>query len=285
MFVFWLLNPILIFATYTFGRHEVIALFFILLSIYMARQWHWEWGLFSLGIAMAIRYYAIFLLPFYVLSLQHTWKKRLQGFIIGLAPWLVVNFVTWNVANSSEVGSLINLSHDNYLLSMKFQVASWDNLYVFPLLYFLLLLDRLYRPGRGLRSLQQYGLIVLLLLLATAYTGQSPHYWTWFLPFLAIGIADDRRLVPLYVAQVLCLAVYSFIGSRSTAGYLFAPVAPDFFWSLPSPVEIINRFASPDMVIGLARTAFSALTLWMAYLVFRQVKTSFSADTHADGAT
>lgn len=276
MFKFWWLNPILFFATYVFGRHDVMALFFILLSFYLIQRGRGRGGLLALGVAIAMRYYAVFLLPFYALSLPPGWKKRVQGFIIGLAPWLIVNLVNWSIAGSPEAKGLINLPHDNYLLSMKFQVAAWDNLYIFPLAYFLLLLHRLYNREYGLRSLQQYSLIAFLLLFATAYTGQSPHYWTWFLPLLAIGVVEDRRLLPLHAAQVLCLAVYSFIGNRATAGYLFASTAPDFFWSLPSPVEVIGHFASPEVVISLARTAFSAVTLWMAYLVFRRMRITVS---------
>jgi hypothetical protein len=284
MFRFWWFNPILLFATYIFGRHEVMALFFILLSIYLLEQGMWQRGLLALGVAIAIRYYAVFLLPFYVLSLESEWRKRVQGTIIGLVPWLTVNLFAWILAGSTEAGGVINLRHSNYLLSMKLQVAAWDNLYIFPLAYFLLLLHRLYNREAGLRSLQQYSLIALLLLFGTAHIGQSPHYWAWLLPLLTIGIAQNRRLLPLHVAQALCLAVYSFIGERSTAGYLFAPVAPDFFWSLPSPAEVIGHFASPETVISLARTAFSAVTLWMAYLVFRHVETDFAAGSRADGA-
>jgi hypothetical protein len=285
MFKFWWFNPILIFAVYIFGRHEVMTLFFIVLSIYLIDRGRWQGGLLALGVAVAIRYYAIFLLPFYVFSLTPGWKKRVQGLIIGLAPWLLMNLVNWTVAGSPEAKGLINLSHNDYLLSMRFQVAPWDNLYIFPLAYFLLLLHRLYNREYGLRSLVQYSLIAPLLLYATAYTGQSPHYWTWYLPFLAIAVAEERRLLPLHVVQISCLVVYSFIGDRTTAGYLFASIAPDFFWSLPGPVDVISSFASPETVISLARTALSAITFWMAYLVFRRMKTPFSADTLADGAT
>jgi hypothetical protein len=268
MFKFWWLSPILFFATYVFGRHEVIALFFIVLSLYVIERGGWKGGLLALGVAIAIRYYALFLLPFYVLSLHSTRRKQAHGAIIGLAPWLTVNLVTWALAGSIEAKGLINLPHDNYLLAMRLQVATWDNVYIFPLAYFLLVLHRLYSREQGLRSLQKYGLIALLLLFAAAYTGQSPHYWTWLLPLLAIGIAEDRRLSSLHVAQVLCLVVYSFIGNRSTAGCLFAPIVPGFFWSLPSPVNVMGSFVSPEVAIGLARTALSAVTLWMAYLVF-----------------
>jgi hypothetical protein len=283
MFTFWWLNPILIFAVYVFGRHEVIALFFIILSIYLIERGRWRGGLLALGVAVAVRYYAIFLLPFYVLSLGPARRKRVQGLIIGLAPWLVMNLINWSLAGSLEAKGLINLPHDNYLLSMKFQVAAWDNLYIFPLLYFLLVLHRLCNREFGLRSLVRYNLIALLLLYATAYTGQSPQYWTWYLPFLAISVTENRRLLSLHVVQILCLVVYSFIGGRSTAGYLLAPIAPDFFWSLPSPVDVIGRFAPPEVVIGLARTALSAVTLWMAYLVFRRMRISIAADAHTEG--
>lgn len=270
----WWLNPILLFATYIFGRHEVFALFFVLLSVYLLKRGSWRGGLFAVGMAIAIRYYAILLLPFYVLSLQPAWRKRLQGLTIALAPWLIVNLAAWAVVGVAPARGLINLPHDNYLLSMKFEIAEWDNVYVFPLVYLLLVIYRLYDRQYGWRSVPRYSLIALLLLFATSYTGQSPQYWTWFIPLLAIEVAEDRRLLPLHVAQVLCLAVYGFIGGRSTAGYLFASLAPDFFWSLPSPVEIISRFASPEMVISLARTAFSAVTLWMVYLVFRRMRTT-----------
>ena len=69
----------------------MIALFFILLSVYLTRRGEWKGGLLALGVAIAIRYYAILLLPFYVLSLLPGWKRRLWGTIVGLAPWLTIN--------------------------------------------------------------------------------------------------------------------------------------------------------------------------------------------------
>ena len=165
---------------------------------------------------------------------------------------------------------------------MKFQIAAWDNIYVFPLLYFLLLLHRLYNREFGYQSMVQYSLIALLLLFATGYSGQSPQYWTWFLPLLAIVAAEDRHLVPLHIIQIGCLVIYSFIGGRSTAGYLFAPLYPGFFWSLPSPAEIIQRFTSPEVTISLARTLFSAISLWIVFLIFRRIKVTFLMDIHQE---
>jgi hypothetical protein len=283
MFKFWWFNPILIFAVYIFGRHEVIALIFIILSLYLIKREKHGWGMLALGLAIAIRFYAVLILPFFVFSLQPEWKKRVLGLTIGLSPWLIVNLVGWALASTSEARVLASLPHSSYLLAMDFQIAAWDNIYVFPLLYFLLLLHRLYNQEYGVKSLVQYSLIALLFLFATAYTGQSPHYWTWFLPLLTLMAAEDHHLLPLHVAQILCLVIYSFVGGRSTASYLFAAISPEFFWSLPSPVDILERFTSPEVTISLFRTAFSAITFWMAYLVFRRIKVTFLMDKHAKG--
>jgi hypothetical protein len=274
MLGFWWLNPVLIFAVYIFGRHEVIALFFVILSLYLIRQERPNGGLLALGVAIALRYYAMLLLPFVVLSMTPSWKKRVVGLLIGLSPWLVQNLIGWLTAGAIEAGGLASLPNSSYLLSMRLKLAALDNLYIFPLAYFLLALHRLYNKEYGWRTILNYSLIVLLLLFATAQTGASPHYWTWLLPLLTLGVAEDRRLLPLHAAQVGCLVVYSFTGGRGTGSLLVAPIAPDFFWSLPTPVDLISRYASAEMVISLARTALSAVTLWMVYLCLRRMGAS-----------
>ncbi len=279
LFKFWWLNPLIVFATYFFARHETITLFVILLSIYWFKQNRFERSFIALGAAVALRYYALFLLPFYVLSLDATWKQRLKWFALGLGPWAAVNGMTWLFFGSPEASRLATYPTEVYVLPMKFSIAAWDNVYIFPLLYFLLLLHRFYNREYGLRALQRYGLISLLLLFATAYVGQSPHYWPWFIPLLALEAAEDRRLAPLHLVLTLCLFAYSFIGSRSTAGYLLGAIAPDFFWSLPSPIEWIGGFFSPETAISLAHTAFSATALWIAFLVFRQLQPPPLADS------
>jgi hypothetical protein len=276
MFTIWWLNPIVIFAVYAFGRHEVIALFFIVLSLYLLKRNKASWGILALGLAISVRYYGLFLLPLFVLSLQATWKTRAWRFLLGLTPWLIVNLLAWDSTGVTEAQSLVGIPHDSYLLSMKLPIAAWDNLYIFPFLFCLLLLHRLFNRAYGFRSLQRYSLIALLTLFATSYSGQSPQYWTWFIPFLAIGTAEDHRLLPLHVAQLACLFVYSFLGGRAVAGYLLASIAPDFFWSLPGPTELIGRSFSPEIAISLAHTAFSAITSWMIYLSFRSMPILFN---------
>jgi hypothetical protein len=275
---YWLLTPILLFAVYIFGRHETVAIFFVLLSLLLIKKEKNYYGLLSLGVAIAIRYYSLLLLPIYLLSLDISWRKRIVGAAISLAPWGLVSLITWINYGFFDFINFTQWPHDNILLPLKIAVAPWDNVYIFPFLYLLILLHRFSNTEIGLVSLQQYCLVALMIMFGTTYIGQSPQYWAWVLPFLVLGIASNRQLVPLHILQLFFLGLYSFIGNRATAGYLFAPIAPDFFIGLPGPIDLLQNFISPELFISLSRTAFSAVTFWMAYLVFREIKSTIHSE-------
>lgn len=271
---FWWLNPILIFGAYVFARHDVIALFFVLLSLLLFQKNRFVGSLLLLGAAIILRLHPIFLLPFYIFAVAPTSWKTVKLFAAGILCFLVVELVSQFFGGYSHTMQLANWSYPyHFLLAAQLPVSSWDTIYLFPLFYFLLLLHCMSNTNRNYHNLQRYGLVILLLLFATTASGQSPHYWTWFIPCLTLVVVEDDRLKYLSYLQFIFLLVYSFIGGRSTAGYLFASISPDFFWSLPSPAEIIGQYVPIETFISLVRTALSAVTLWMAYLAFRQIKT------------
>jgi len=267
---FWWLNPIIIFGSYIFSRHDIIVQFFVLLSLLQFARNKIIWALVWLGVAIAFRFYPILLLPFYILPVR-SFKQLLRWGLLGVLPFILVELYSRVFLGHYGVGGLVALPHNNYLLSARLLLAGWDNLYIFPLSYFLLVLHRIYGQERSWQSLIRYALLGLLLLFAFAATGQSPHYWTWLIPFLALGTAADHRLIPLHYVQCGLLLLYSFVGGRSTAGFLLGSVSPDFFWALPGPAEIIGQYMPIETFISLARTALAAVTLWMAYLVFRTI--------------
>jgi hypothetical protein len=78
--------------------------------------------------------------------------------------------------------------------------------------------------------------------------------------------------------------LYSVVGGRSTAGFLLGAVSPAFFWSLPSPAEIIGRYVSIELFVSLVHTTLTAVTLYMAYLVFRDVKAQPAQEVPLDGS-
>jgi hypothetical protein len=217
------------------------------------------------------------------LSLPVKLLDQLKKFLIGLLPWIIVNVFSLIFHGTVEVTQLANIQHTSYLLAGRIQLAAWDNLYLFVLFYIFIVIHRLYNPVRNYQTMIQYSFITMLLMFAVSYTAQSPQYWTWLLPWVIIVISNDWQLIFMHLLQALCLIVYSFIGGRATEGYLFGSIAPDFFWSLPSPLEIIRPFLSPEIVISLAHTAFTGVSLWMLYVVIQRKITFVKYQQHDNG--
>ncbi|MCD5401524.1 hypothetical protein LR013_02875 [candidate division NPL-UPA2 bacterium] len=92
--------------------------------------------------------------------------------------------------------------------------------------------------------------------------------------FLGLYILKDRRFMGLFIIQVFTYFIYTFYGGRLTAGYLFTPINLEYFMNLPSPVEIMGRFFEPYRAIAVFRSLFSAVNLYMIYLIFKKDETT-----------
>ena len=246
-------------------------IFFILLSLWCIQRTKFDLAFLLLGLAVAIRYYPLFLLPFFLFSLPGGAKEQAKRLGLALLPWLLVNLWTLSGRGDAELISFVNYPYERYLLPLHLPVAAWDNIYIFPLAYFILLLHRIYNAARGPQSLFQYSLMAILLLQALTYMGQAPHYWIWFIPLMSLVFVTEDRIVLLHAAQVAALFLYGMIGSRATAGYLFASISPEFFWGVLSPIEWIGEFVPAELVISLSHTAFTAVTLWVLWIAYQKM--------------
>jgi hypothetical protein len=265
---FWWLNPLLIYGTYIYGRHDVLAQFFVLLAVLLLARLKRLWALIALGIGVALRFYPVILLPFLILPIR-SWKQGLRWALLALLPFLLAELYARVFLGYFTVSGLTALSHNSYFMAARLPLTNWDNLYIFPLLYGLLVLSRIYDPDASWQAFARYGLLCMLAFFAFADTGQSVHYWLWMLPFLTLAVAEDRRLIPLSLAQCCFLVMYSFVGGRATAGYLLGSISPDFFWSLPAPAEIIGRYVPIETFISLVHSGLTAITLWIGWLVLQ----------------
>lgn len=269
-FIFWMLNPVVIFSVFVFSRFESIAIFFILLSLYYAKKNLLVRSLFCLGVAVITRLYPLILLPFFVIILGKGLRQRLKLAFWGLLPLIVMVVLSKLLSGVSEVESWARLWHGNYLMSLRFPPAQkYDVIFVFFVGYTILLLYTHMRTNHSFTSLWRSSLALLLLFFATSFF--HPHYFMWVLPFLTFKIVEDRRFIGFFVIQVLCWVVYTFQWKEALAGYLFAPINPSYFMSLRSPFEIINQYYSSPNFIRIFRSIFSGVCLWMIYLIFRKV--------------
>ncbi|HEX7102567.1 MAG TPA: hypothetical protein VF201_07990, partial [Nitrolancea sp.] len=60
---------------------------------------------------------------------------------------------------------------------------------------------------------------------------------------------------------------------------LFRPLAGNSLNTLPDPMNIVGAFLPIDIYLGLVRTLFTALSLWMAFVILRQSRPLFAKST------
>ena len=268
-FIFWMVNPVIIFATYIAARHEVIAIFFVLLSLYYAKNNLSARSLLSLGASIIIRFYPLILLLFFVIILGRRFWERVKLVVWGILPLGLLVILTRLFHQATKVEKLSQTPQAQYLLSMAFYLGYLsDRLFIFVALYAVLLLYTIFRTPHSFAGLWRMLLILLLGIFATSFF--HVHYFMWLVPFLTLQVVEDRRFIGLFIILVLGWVVYSFQWKGVFAGLLFTPINVRYFMSLPSPFEVINRYYSAANFIGIWRSIFSGVCLWMMYLVVRQ---------------
>jgi len=268
-FIFWMINPVVIFSVFIFSRYESIVIFFILLSLYYARKNLSARSLFSLGVAVITRLYPLILLPFFVIILGKGIRQRLKLAFWGLLPLMVMIALSKVFSGVSEVESWARLLHTNYLMSLRFSLAKYDVIFVFFMGYTILFLYTYFRTNHSFAHLWKINLILLLFFFATCFF--HPQYFMWLIPFLVFQIVEDRRFIGLFAIQVLGWIVYTFQWEEALAGYLFVPLDYSYFISLRSPFELIGQYYSAANFIGIFRSILSGVSFWMIYLLFKEL--------------
>lgn len=269
---FWLFNPVIIFATYIFGRFDIIVILLLLLAVWAAKLNRPYRAVIALGLATVLRLYpVILLLPFTLIFSQKT-RERWGLFLAGLAPFFLSLLAeSFNRQSAASIKDITGLSHLSYPLAMRFsfEITPYDNLYVFVFIYVLLIFYLFLKPQSGFANLVSFSLYVMLAFFATSFF--HPHYFSWLLPFLIFFI-QDKTVANFYWLQVGSWLVYTFQWGRPLAAYLIAPLSPAFFWSLPAPIELIEKVMPVVQLIGVGRTVFSASSLVLIYLVYKQAQ-------------
>lgn len=266
--VIWLLNPLVIFASAVFGRHDSIAVLLVVVSVLAARHGRRYLGLALLGLGALARFFPAFLAPFFVVAYRRSRRELLAlvGLLGGL--WLVAEISVWTATGSSPTLTLLNrYPHVEFLVALALPIGSSVAIYVFPAVYALFLLWFIERHPAGSADFVAAGAALFQGFFALTYF--HPQYTVWLVPFLALTIDRDARLIGYHVLQVLLLGVYTLMWGTGTTWDLLAPLRSPAISALPDPLTIIGAAVSTDLFFGVVRSLFAAVSLWLGYRILR----------------
>lgn len=267
-FAFWMFNPIGLYISYLYGRYDVVAAFFVLLSLYFFKRVRPFSSLAALTLALLSRVIDALLAPFFLIGALGELKRQkrlLWGFLIlgGIA------LLTLFSGALPQVVSLLDRAHGQFLLAAKLPIILHDELILFVIAYGLLLFSSLEKDLSSYEVLHKYSSMVFLVLFSLAFF--NPQYFFALLPLLALEIAEQPRLLWFHLVQVAGYAVYLLNWGSQTTWWLFLPLNKAFFSELTPPEMIIQSYTNYKAVIAIFRSLLTAASLWMAYLIYRSL--------------
>ncbi|CAG0958154.1 hypothetical protein METP3_00658 [Methanosarcinales archaeon] len=264
---FWMINPIGIFAVYIFGRYETIPIFFVLLSLYFAKKNRIYISMFLLSIAIIERVYPIFFLPIYILALGKDIKEKAKLSFVGLFLFIFEILIS-KISGSLNGKTIVETNFIDYILGMKFDLGFNQVISIFVFGYGFIILYYIYFQNKNFDSIWKFSLAILLLFYATSLF--HPQYFAWFTPFIAIAITKYKEFLKLHIFQIFCFVFITFYWGKALAGWLFAPIDPQFFINIPSPAEYIDQFYPILRLMNMFRSILSGTLIFMLLILLTQ---------------
>ena len=303
-FKIWLFNPIVLYVSYFFGQFDVIAVFFVILAFYYNQHGRRNAALLALSVAILFKDFAIVLVPFFlVLYLEQKlgffarFKELLRVALASAAP-LAAQFLIalgqtpfYESANYALTGDQMNgffgrsiynrgepgvpliqgfLTFIGYSMKLTTFSPIPDVIYVFPLAYLMLFVAWILLRGKDAGKL--WNATVVLFLLIYALNLFHPQWFLWGQPFLIVLVARQRKPVSSFYVGIVAL-FFAYILYFDAIAYTLPliPLIPAAaYW--PGPTSMMRNAGLPaDLILNLARTAFSGLCLALAFLLFRNV--------------
>lgn len=267
VFKFWMFNPVVIFVLYIFARHDIIGVCVMIAALILAKKGRKYWAIIALAIAIALRFFPIMILLPLIIYLARSKKDYIALSAIGISGLAIVEVFSNVYYGKSLIFSLLNAQHFNYILSAKLDLIIHDRIFIFIVAYFLIIFSFIYAKKKSFDLLLNYGAIIYLAYVALCYF--HPQYVLWAIPFLVIIFVRKRTLAYYHWLQFGLLMIVLIYWGDLVTKFVFAPIDPKFFIYITGPIPFIERFYSSATFVNIFRSIFTAVSLWMIYLIYK----------------
>ncbi|MCD4670797.1 MAG: hypothetical protein K8S14_10170, partial [Actinomycetia bacterium] len=260
-------NPVVIFVLYIFARHDIIGVFATIAALILAKKGRKYWAIIAIAVAIALRFFPIMILLPLIIYLARSKKDYIALSVIGISGLAIVEVFSNVYYGKSLIFSLLNAQHFNYILSAKLDLIIHDRIFLFIVAYFLIIFSFIYARKKSFDLLLNYGAIIYLAYVALCYF--HPQYVLWAIPFLVIIFVRRKPLVYYHWLQFGLLMIVLIYWGDLVTKFVFAPIDHRFFIYITGPIPFIERFYSSATFVNIFRSIFSAVSLWMIYLIYR----------------
>lgn len=261
-FLFWLFNPVVLYATYMIGSFDIIPTFLVLLAVYLAQK-HRALATMMLGLGAGFKTFPLLVLLPMVAVMQNTWKKRLVLILAGILPFILVILPYWN-SWAFKTFVLFNPKSQKFLFS-QLLVSGGEAIYPFIfILVFLIIFAILNLVGKTKELWVPVLAVVLSLLSLTHY---HPQWLVWAIPFLAILFAKHYWSRGLVTILFISWLVQVLMFDPTLSIRLFAPLNPDLL-KTPGLADVLGTKFDLFQLKSLAQSIFAAVSFFIIIKLF-----------------
>lgn len=292
-FALWMLNPIIIFTGYIWGRYDLILIVLTLLSFLKLYKKKYLLSLIFFGLAVFTKSSVMTIAPFYLIyflcDLKMTRYQIIAVLAGGAALFLGADFLL-------NLGFLdvVRGNHFQYFMQTNFATFHYTGsevrrFYVYPALYLLTLLIYFLQTTSDTKSSKSnqkpdfMNLIKVILLTYLSYyvlCFYHEHYFVWFIPFLLI-MWDKIKDIGLIFWTISAVFLYTFM---FRAAFLFSKFIPwgsgQFSW--PPALESFFEGFIYRSVAHLGPTVISVLCIYLIYELLENSMVNASKNTQSN---
>lgn len=263
-FLFWIFNPLAFYTTFMIGQFDIIPVFLVVLSLYLALRNKKEWAAVVLGIGGAFKMFPLFFLLPLVLVFGKTLGGKIKLAVLGIAPYLLTIIPFLGSVAFRQVALFSPQSQK--MLFMILPVSGAEGIYIFFFFYFLICFIATYaKPAK--ENFWLYPFAILLLLFST--THYHPQWFLWLTPFLILALVKNNFANKwLHLILFSCFLIITFFFEPSLHIGLFVPVKPSLANLSGGLEEVISHFYNPFQLKSLVRSLFAATAVFLFYLNF-----------------
>jgi hypothetical protein len=261
-FMFWMINPVTIYATFMLGQIDILPTFFTVLSLYFAGKDKKSLSLLSLGIGASYKLWPVFLVIPAALILETKFWKRLKYMALGLLP-LAVTLLPY--FNSKAFRYMVFSPKSQKMLYMNFPVTAAEGIYPF-ILILTIIYFYVYFKNKEVNLSACYLAVLLTIFSVTHY---HPQWFLWLTPFVVIELVSNN-LKYWVIALMLFLSwlMITLFFEPSLSIGLFAPIYKDVL-NFSGLTDVVSKYYNVFQIKSIIRSIFAGGAAFYIFDILR----------------
>ena len=262
--IFWLLNPVVIYATYMISQFDVLLALSIIASLLLAKNKKFFYATIALALGAAVKQFVFLLLPILAIYTPGSFKKKIGVLLTGLGIYVLILLPYLSSVGFRRYALMASQTDKIFFAKIPISGAAFLPIFLIGLFFIYWLCINF----KGKFSLWQWFIWPMLLFYSVVHF--HPQWFTWFTPLLVIFLVKLGRKAALPVVFMILAylgIVLMFEPSLNTG--IFSPLNPPWgqdYSLIPPLTKLFPEFTLRSILFSLLAASAAAI----AFLTYKK---------------